>query len=322
MKEQRCPLCNEKSKLFFSDLKDYISHIKYRGILYTCTNPLCNHLFVFPVPDKKTINTFYTSYYTHEELDNTDCKFPYFFTFFLKVFEKINRSIGVHKERSALEHMFLPSPAQNKNKLLEIGCGSGSKLVTMRALGWNVIGQEIDKGSKKIHEKNLLNVYYNELQDIGFESDSFDAIGINHVIEHIPFPQEIMRECFRILKPEGKFIIITPNNSAIGGKLFKKYWHGYDFPRHLNIFSKESLISCALNEGFSLVESKTSACNAEVTASLSIESFFYKSHNTQLNKFYLVTFLSKIIQTLYFIYHKLFQKSGEELIVILTKKDT
>lgn len=314
-----CPICGADAEPLFTNLQDFINNISYDGVLCGCINNECQHLFISPMPDKQTIISFYKSYYTHKEESNNGYKFPYILSLSLRALDKIIHLLGIAAERNNLQKMFLEPPLEDHNQFLEIGCGSGSKLVTLRALGWNVTGQEIDEGAKAIHEKKLLNVYYNDLQDIGFESDSFDAIGMNHVIEHIANPNEIFRECFRILKPRGKLIIITPNRNALGGIMFQKYWHGYDFPRHLNIFSKNSLMSCALHEGFEVMKSITSACNAEVTTSLSIESFLYKSHNTRLNKFYLVTFLSKILQTVFFLYHKLFKKSGEELIIILKK---
>lgn len=294
--------------------------MNYPGKLYGCTNRKCKHLFMFPVPDKKTISTFYNSYFTHEESLVNGNKFSYISMFLLKAISKINQLLGVGRERTILERMLLDSPTKEKNKFLEIGCGSGRRLVTLKALGWNVTGQEIDEGAKKNHEKNQLNIYYDELKFIEFEENYFDAIGMNHVIEHLPNPNEMLHECFRILKDEGMLIIVTPNNAAFGGKLFKKYWPGYDFPRHLNVFSEKSLISCALNEGFEIVESKTSACNAEVTASLAIESLFYKRHTMELNKYFLVTFLAKTFQIIFSLYHKIFKKSGEELILILKKR--
>lgn len=315
-----CPICNTVAKPFFKNLKDYISQIDYPGILYCCINRKCKHLFVFPTPDKKTISSFYASYYTHKESLSNGYKFSYISTFFLRAIDKVNQLLGVNKERNILQRMLLDPPPKDKNKFLEIGCGAGNQLVALRALGWDVTGQDIDEGAKQTHEKNKLNIYYDDLQSIGFEANYFDAIGMNHVIEHLSNPNEMLHECFRILKDGGTLVVIAPNGSALGGKLFKKYWSGYDFPRHLNIFSENSLISCALNEGFEIVESKTSACHAEVTASLSIETILYKSHSIELNKYFIVTLLAKILQIMFFLHHKLFKKSGEELVVILKKR--
>lgn len=313
-----CPICGTIAKPIFTNLKDYMNNIDYRGQLYGCKNIMCEHLFVFPAPDKETISSFYTSYYTHKELPDNN-QLSRVKTFFIKVIGKINQLLGVGQERKALDRMLLNAPSKDNNKFLEIGCGSGKRLVTLRALGWDVTGQEIDQGAKRIHEKNELNIYYDELPSIAFESNYFDAIGMNHVIEHLSNPNEVLHECFRILKKEGTLVIVTPNSNALGGKLFKKYWSSYDFPRHLNIFSERSLISCALHEGFEIVESKTSACHASSTTSLSIESIYFKEHSMGANKYFIIEFLAQILQIFFYLYHKLFKKSGEEIILILKK---
>ncbi len=83
-------------------LKDYINDIDYPGILYACGNNKCKHLFVFPVPDKKTISSFYTSYCTHNEDSSKGYKFSYIYTFSLKVLNLVIRLLGIVKERKIL----------------------------------------------------------------------------------------------------------------------------------------------------------------------------------------------------------------------------
>lgn len=47
-------------------------------------------------------------------------------------------------------------------------------------------------------------------ENIPFKSDYFDVVIISNVLEHLVEPQQILKECFRILKPGGVVIGQTP----------------------------------------------------------------------------------------------------------------
>ena len=61
------------------------------------------------------------------------------------------------------------------------------------------------------------------------------------MIEHVPNPQLLIREFFRITKPGGQIYIDTPNIDAEGHQVFGGNWRGLEVPRHLVIFNWNSL---------------------------------------------------------------------------------
>jgi len=73
--------------------------------------------------------------------------------------------------------------------------------------------------ARKELQKNR--VYVGQFEDIGFGENSFDGITMIHVIEYLPDPQNTIRECCRILKPEGTLVVITPNSGSLGRKISK-----------------------------------------------------------------------------------------------------
>ncbi len=73
----------------------------------------------------------------------------------------------------------------------------------------------------------------------------------------MPNPLQLLRECHRILKPNGKLVLTTPNNESWGSKLFKKAWRGLEPPRHLNIFTYASLLKIAQKAGLSKTKAFT-----------------------------------------------------------------
>ena len=140
-------------------------------------------------------------------------------------------------------------------KLLDVGCGNGTFLATMRQRGWSTTGVEFDPVSATRARESGSRVFEGSLQDAGFGEHSFDVVTMVHVIEHLPDPRQILAECFRILRPGGRLQLITPNIHALGHQEFGRSWRGLEIPRHLLLFSLPGLASLCTETGFcSLVE--------------------------------------------------------------------
>jgi 2-polyprenyl-3-methyl-5-hydroxy-6-metoxy-1,4-benzoquinol methylase len=132
-------------------------------------------------------------------------------------------------------------PAVPNGRLLDVGCGSGEWLQTMRGLGWQGEGVDFDEAAVKVGRQRGLAVRCGTVQQQNYPSESFDAIILNHVIEHVPEPVGTVSECRRILKRGGKLVLCTPNSSSLGHLVFKENWRGLEPPRHLHLFSPQSL---------------------------------------------------------------------------------
>ena len=129
-----------------------------------------------------------------------------------------------------------------KGKLLDVGCGNGQFLSVMRQNGYSVYGVEPDHESAKIAKNKFgIPVVVGSIFDANFESSYFDAITMNHVIEHLINPIEVLQKCKRLLKMGGRILIFTPNIESLGHRIFGNSWRGLEPPRHLYIFSKNSL---------------------------------------------------------------------------------
>lgn len=190
----------------------------------------------------------------------------------------------------------------------------------MQEKGWEVQGIDFDKsaiGKAKLHGLNVSN---KSLQEMNFPDNSFEAIITNHVIEHVPNPKSYLKECLRILKPNGVLIAMTPNTYSLGHRLFKQNWRELEIPRHLQIFSTNSLKNTAEESEFSDIISFTSAQG--------ILQIFDESRYKQRKGKFLVNFSSTKNKYLYHIRwflvgfkHKLLPNLSEVIVLKCKKED-
>ena len=152
--------------------------------------------------------------------------------------------------------------AHEGGRLLDIGCGNGVYINQMRQLGWDVAGIEPDEEAASMAMKSGLNVFRGSLEDAKFSAEHFDAITMNHVIEHVTNPVKLLKECYGVLKPGGRLVVVTPNIKSLGRRLFNDAWLHWDPPRHLHLFSPNALRACAELAGLEVFELCTTAKSA------------------------------------------------------------
>ena len=64
-------------------------------------------------------------------------------------------------------------------------------------------------------DTGIVHTFYCDLEDIPKESDTYDTIICNQVLEHVRHPQRVVNELYRILKPGGKLFLTVPQCSGI-----------------------------------------------------------------------------------------------------------
>jgi len=330
-----CYLCGTKGTILFLNLRDKLFNAPGVWNLLRCEN--CGLIWLNPRPLPEESEKIYKEYYTHKP------KKIYSKLFFYKIRKFLRNSIltvsfnypelsngflhrmvgnmlsaiRMIRERAALSICYLDG--QDKGKLLDLGCGSGTFLSKMKKIGWKVVGVEPDEEAVRVARNNLgLNVYRGTIEEQNFEINSFEAITMNHVIEHLYDPVSTLKELYQLLKPKGKLVIITPNSESIGARFFKSNWRGWEPPRHLYIFSFKTLQICVEKAGFSILQIKTISTGARYMylASKQIQrgSLLYSRSSFKNNM------LMKIKAFAFGLIEYFINNAGEELVIILTKK--
>jgi len=244
-----CPVCKGRGKILYEGLHDRLYQVPGVWGLLRCT--ACGSLWLNPRPRPEEIYKCYAEYLTHDDDRNYSTNDKRQDGLGWERFKDIVLP-GRSKERIILQKMFLIGKC--RGRLLDIGCGNGSYLALMRDLGWEVVGIELDPEAARIaKERFSLNVLIGSWNNIDLPSESFDAITLSHVVEHVIDPYKLLRHCFDLLKPGGKISITTPNIRSLGHRVFRGSWCGLDPPRHLVLFHPESLRCIVQKSGFRIL---------------------------------------------------------------------
>jgi SAM-dependent methyltransferase len=158
---------------------------------------------------------------------------------------------------------YLTAPGTT-GRFLDVGTGSGERLLELAAAGWEVVGQDVDPEAGGVARAHGIEVHTCSVPDLVGVEEPFDLIGLNHVLEHVPDPAEVLRACGALLTPAGRICVIAPNAQALGRLVFGRWWFGLEQPRHLAIPTKQSLERLASRLPLRVVEAGTTAANAAV----------------------------------------------------------
>lgn len=140
-------------------------------------------------------------------------------------------------------------------RLLDVGCSSGAFLNTAVELGFHAKGVEPAPKAAATAQAAGLKVRQGLLQEVGYADGQFDAITLFEVIEHLKHPQDLLRECRRILRPGGILLIGTGNAASWSMSAMGADWEYLDIARHgghVSFFTPDSLGKLARSAGFSV----------------------------------------------------------------------
>jgi ubiquinone/menaquinone biosynthesis C-methylase UbiE len=119
-------------------------------------------------------------------------------------------------------------------KLLEIGVGRPDVLNGFREAGMDVYGCDISKISQIACKKaNIPFKYVNlVIGKLPYKNEVFDVVYSKSVIEHMHDPLTFVTESFRVLKPGGLLLVLTPDWEANYKTFFDDFTHVRPMTQH------------------------------------------------------------------------------------------
>jgi len=138
--------------------------------------------------------------------------------------------------------------------LLDVGCGNGIKTQYHRDLVDSVVALDVSFRQLKRAKKLGFEVVAASATSLPFQKESFDIVTSFHVVEHVNDDLAMMNEISRVLKPNGKAILVTPNRMRITSILYRFLIRSrvvYPFnPNHVHEYTLEDLHTLFANSRF------------------------------------------------------------------------
>jgi len=253
-----CFLCGNVGAELYTDTVDWLFGVPGRWAIRICSG--CEVAWPDPQPRAEELPKLYSRYHTHHRVPETrfeglrrairQCvlvRMGYLVPLPKEILPRLLSHVPSLAGAAALDVMNLAPSAIGT--LLDVGCGNGQFMERMRDLGWNVCGVDPDPAAARKGRRQGLQIFVGTVSDVP-DTTRFDVITLNHVVEHVPDPIGLLRECRRRLRPRtGTLVITTPNIKSLGHRWFKKYWRGLEVPRHLVLFSPAALTDCVVRSG-------------------------------------------------------------------------
>ena len=159
-------------------------------------------------------------------------------------YEKGIDTIKFYLKHNTVDEMF-------KDKfVLDIGCGAGGKTVfyaskgVKKITGIEILGkyrEEAENLAKEYRLQDKFEFVQGDAANMPFENEIFDTIIMNDAMEHVDKPEMVLRECYRILKKDGKlYLNFPPYNHPYGAHLSD----AIGIPWVHVFFSEKTLIKC------------------------------------------------------------------------------
>jgi len=206
--------------------------------IWECSN--CSLRFTQDVPDAASIGVYYQSenYISHTNTRKGLVNSLYHM---------------VRKQTLSDKHRLLCSATRLKHgKLLDIGAGTGAFVAYMKQHDWDVTGLEPDETAREV-ALTQNKVQLSPVSDFySLQPESYDAITLWHVLEHVHDLHVYVGQLARLLKKEGRLFIAVPNYTSHDAAVYRDAWAAYDVPRHLYHFSPDAMEDLLFRHGLQL----------------------------------------------------------------------
>ncbi len=222
-----CPGCKSREINFALTAIDHtLSHEEFE--IWQCNN--CTLRFTRAIPDKDAISAYYRSenYISHSNTAKG---------FINSIYHTVRKITLVTKKKLIEKYT-----GTGTGIILDIGCGTGAFLHTMQQAGWGITGLEPDEAAK-IKAKQLYGLTLQNAETLfKMPSETYDAITMWHVLEHVHDLHKDLDQVKKLLKPKGFLFIAVPNYTCYDQKIYQEYWAAFDVPRHLYHFSPKAMM--------------------------------------------------------------------------------
>jgi 2-polyprenyl-3-methyl-5-hydroxy-6-metoxy-1,4-benzoquinol methylase len=172
-------------------------------------------------------------------------------------YAKEEKYSGFYLDNEALFRRFARSmidvirPFKSSGAFLDIGCAVGYLLDEAKAAGFSrTVGVEFNGEAASVARGKGHEIYPGPVESMEFGGARFDAISLNHVLEHVYDFKPFLAKVRDLLKPDGIVYCGAPNHDSFMRRLLGKSWYGWGMPDHVWHFDSRTFPAVMGEAGF------------------------------------------------------------------------
>jgi 2-polyprenyl-3-methyl-5-hydroxy-6-metoxy-1,4-benzoquinol methylase len=222
-----CPTCGASDEVLELE-KDHMRIVRCRT---------CDLVYVNPTFDESHYKSVYAS----------------------QAYQDIVRDLGINShdyrvtrfgtERVTLMSQFLQLPPGRPPRFLDVGCSTGFVVEAAKAQGWEAIGIDLNPSAIEYGHGRGLDLRTVSLETAGFAAESFDAVALFDVLEHMLDPGHTVEAAVNLLAPGGILFLYVPNYDSASRLLMGTNAHFIWPTHHLNYYTPSSIRDLMLRHG-------------------------------------------------------------------------
>ena len=208
---------------------------------------VCEMVYINPRLSPQAISDLYHEDYFHGKGFDKSIEYK-------EEFERLSKQTELSDwDVAAIKELLKTETSDSKPNLLDIGCGMGLFLWKAKNAGFNVEGIELSSYAADFVESLDIKIIGKSIYDTTLKEESYDAIVMKEVIEHLPNPRLALEKIYKALKKGGLLFMTTGNYGSPERKLKGKNWFYFMPEGHIYIFSNRTMKKYLSEIGFSNV---------------------------------------------------------------------
>ena len=228
---QACPVCATPERRVVA------THARDGSALTTVMCTGCGLVHSHPMPSAAELDAFYASQYRAAYKGTLTPKLKHALRYATSAIARVQRLRAVLPQGAAV---------------LDVGAGSGEFLYSAAQAGFVASGLEPHEGySRYVRERYNLPVTNATITTAHFAPASFDAITLNHVLEHLPDPVGALSQLNAWLKPEGVLFVEVPDIANDTHAPSRRYHYA-----HVYNYNAVTLQAVLTKSGFTVLPTK------------------------------------------------------------------
>jgi SAM-dependent methyltransferase len=138
-------------------------------------------------------------------------------------------------------------------RLLEIGCGTGFFLAESQEHGYDATGVEPSRAAATANRAVAERIVNDVMRPGLFPAESFDAVCLFQVFDHVPDPNLLLGACRDVLRPGGLILAVNHDVEALTNRLMRDRSPIIDV-EHTYLYSRATMRTIFARNGFEVVE--------------------------------------------------------------------